>query len=159
MGLLLLWKFQCERYLSVRFPASLVGFAEVESQSVAMFLVQALHDVEGALAQSLTHGVEEDQDQVTEITWGHQRTAPLISMGRKFCQPVQTGLACSLLVSMHLMVAVSRWVGSMWLMLDCRLKCRFDDLINWGHQGFNEHDPIEITVTPTGMTGKSTVIF
>lgn len=37
-----------------------------------MFLIQALHDVEGALAQSLTHGVKEDQNEVTEITWAGQ---------------------------------------------------------------------------------------
>lgn len=60
-----------ERYLSVRLSASLIGFAEVKTQSVAVFLVQALHNVEGAFAQSLTHGVEEDQNQVTEISCGH----------------------------------------------------------------------------------------
>lgn len=33
-----------------------------------MCLIQALHNIEGALAQCLTHGVKEDQDEVTEIT-------------------------------------------------------------------------------------------
>lgn len=33
-----------------------------------MRLVQALHNVKGALAKRLTHGVEEDENEVTEVT-------------------------------------------------------------------------------------------
>lgn len=43
-----------------------------------MFLIQALHDVECALAESLAHGVEEDQNQVTEITWASQKKGQLL---------------------------------------------------------------------------------
>lgn len=57
-----------EVYLSVRLSAGLVSLAQVEAKPVSVFLIQSLHYVEGALTQSLTHGVEEDQDQVTEIT-------------------------------------------------------------------------------------------
>lgn len=37
-----------------------------------MFLIQTLNNVQGAFAQSLAHGVKEDQDQVTEITCDRQ---------------------------------------------------------------------------------------
>lgn len=59
----------CCAYLSVRLPSGLVRLAQVEPQPISVFLVHTLHDVEGALAQSLTHGVKEDQDQVTDIAW------------------------------------------------------------------------------------------
>ena len=52
-------------YLSVRLSPGLVSFAQEKTQSISVFLIQPLHNVEGALAQSLTHGVEEDQNQVT----------------------------------------------------------------------------------------------
>lgn len=55
-------------YLSVRLSPGLVSLAQVKVKSIPVFLIQALHNVEGALAQGLTHGVKEDQDQVTEIT-------------------------------------------------------------------------------------------
>lgn len=58
----------CRAYLSVRLSPRLVGLAQVKMQSIPVFLIQVLHNVEGALAQSLTHGVKEDQNQVTEIT-------------------------------------------------------------------------------------------
>ena len=67
----------CCAYLSVRLPPSLVRFAQIEAQAVPVFLIQTLHDVECALAQSLTHGVKEDQNQVTEITWERQWEGPL----------------------------------------------------------------------------------
>lgn len=56
------------RYLSVGLSARLVGLAQVEAQPVPVRLVQALHDVEGALAKRLTHGVEEDEHEVAEVT-------------------------------------------------------------------------------------------
>lgn len=56
-------------YLSVRLSPGLVSLAQVKMQSIPVFLIQALHDVEGALAQGLTHGVKENQDQVTEVAW------------------------------------------------------------------------------------------
>lgn len=34
-----------------------------------MFFIQGLHNVEGPLAQSLTHGVKENQDKVTKFPW------------------------------------------------------------------------------------------
>lgn len=59
---------RCCSHLSVRLSPGLVSLAQVKTQSVPLFLIQALHNVERALAQSLTHGVKEDQNQVTEIT-------------------------------------------------------------------------------------------
>lgn len=59
----------CCSYLSVGLSPGLVSLAQVKTQSVPVFLIQAFHNVEGALAESLTHGVKEDQDQVTEIPW------------------------------------------------------------------------------------------
>lgn len=50
--------------LSVGFVAGFVRFAEVEKQLVGALLAQLLHDVEGALAESLTHRVEEHKHQV-----------------------------------------------------------------------------------------------
>lgn len=55
-------------YLPVRLAPSLVSLAQVKVQPIAVLLIQVLHNVECALAQSLTHGVKEDQNQVTEIT-------------------------------------------------------------------------------------------
>lgn len=63
---------RCCAHLSVRLSPGLVGLAQVETQPIPVFLVQTLDDVEGALAQSLTHGVKEHQDQVTDIAWGWQ---------------------------------------------------------------------------------------
>lgn len=50
--------------LSVGFVAGFVGLAEVEKQLVSALLAQLLHDVEGALAEGLTHRVEEHKHQV-----------------------------------------------------------------------------------------------
>lgn len=58
----------CWSHLSVRLAPGFVRLAQVKAQTVPLFLIQALHNVERALAQSLAHGVEEDQDQVTEVT-------------------------------------------------------------------------------------------
>lgn len=49
-------------YLSVRLSSGLVSLAQVKPQPVSVLFIQALHNVEGALAQSLTHGVKEDQN-------------------------------------------------------------------------------------------------
>lgn len=50
--------------LSVGFVAGFVRLAEVEKQLVCALLAQLLHDVEGALAEGLTHRVEEHKHQV-----------------------------------------------------------------------------------------------
>ena len=51
-------------YLPVGLVASLVRLAEVEVQLVSDSVAELLHDVQCPLAQSLTHWVEEHQDQV-----------------------------------------------------------------------------------------------
>ena len=53
--------------LSVRLVTGLVSLAQVEPHPLRMFGRDLLHDVQCSLAQSLTNGVEEDKDQVTEI--------------------------------------------------------------------------------------------
>lgn len=51
-------------YLSICFLARLISLAEVEQQLVSTFLTQFLHNVQCALAQGLTHRVEEYEDQI-----------------------------------------------------------------------------------------------
>ena len=58
----------CCVYLSVRLSPCFISLAQVKAQPVAVFFIQALDNVEGALAQSLTHGIKEDHNKITQIT-------------------------------------------------------------------------------------------
>ena len=59
--------------LSVSLLARLVCLAEVEVQLVSTLLAQVLHDVEGAFAQRLAHGVEEHKDKVGLLAYGETK--------------------------------------------------------------------------------------
>jgi hypothetical protein len=45
-----------------------------------VLLVELLHDVEGAFAQRLAHGVKEHQDEVTQLAWEGTETSLLCSV-------------------------------------------------------------------------------
>lgn len=75
--------------MSVGFTARFIRLAEVEHQFVSTFLTQLLDYVEGALAQGLTHRVEEHEYEIGLFSCtGKQETLKATLEGRYGCKDI-----------------------------------------------------------------------